>query len=383
VSPRLHTEKFQEAAQAQDTRVATIYLRGKTYWVRFRANGHHVRRSAHTSNKAEAAALLRRLLAEYAKKARGDMPRHRYEEAAGRFFAEATIRPGSLTVYRNGHKTFSPFAHGRYLDEINRRVLGDFVSARKFAGTSDSTIRSNLAFVSSLCAMAVRWGWLDTNPVTAFNKHSLKTTQQRTRFLAPSELDRLLAHTADHIRPAIILATETGVRKEELFSLTLSRIDLARREIVLDRTKSGMPRRVPLSDKAMSVIKDLLARRQLPDSPYLFAKADGTRFVDMKNGFDAARKRAGLRNVRWHDLRHTFASWFVQAGGDLYHLSRILGHASVQMTTRYSHLRTDDLHAELRRVAQKRTQEHEIGGGNRIQSDDWPDAETAGNGPRR
>jgi integrase len=213
--------------------------------------------------------------------------------------------------------------------------------------------------------MAVRWGWLDTNPVTAFNKRNLKTTRQRTRCLAPSELDQLLAHTADHIRPAIILATETGVRKEELFSLTLRRIDLARREIVLDRTKSGMPRRVPLSDKAMSVIKDLLARRRLPDSPYLFAKADGTRFVDMKNGFDAARKRAGLRNVRWHDLRHTFASWFVQAGGDLYHLSRILGHASVQMTTRYSHLRTDDLHAELRRVAQKRSQEHETVSGNR------------------
>jgi integrase/recombinase XerD len=132
---------------------------------------------------------------------------------------------------------------------------------------------------------------------------------------------------------------------------------------LLEVTKSGVPRRVPLSDKAISVIKDLLGQRRRSDSPHLFTKTDGTRFVDMKNGFDAARKRAGLNDVKWHDLRHTFASWFVQAGGDLYHLSRILGHASVQMTTRYSHLRTDDLHAELRRVAQKRSQEHEIGGG--------------------
>jgi integrase/recombinase XerD len=102
----------------------------------------------------------------------------------------------------------------------------------------------------------------------------------------------------------------------------------------------------------------------------------------MKNGFEAARKRAGLSDVRWHDLRHTFASWFVQAGGDLYHLSRILGHASVQMTTRYGHLRTDDLHAELRRVAQKRTQEHKIGNGRAVQTDRL-DAETAGTDPRR
>ncbi len=345
--------------------MATLYRRGKVYWVRFRANGHHVRRSAHTSNKAEAATLLRRLLAEYATKSRGDTPRFRYLEAVGRFFSEAGLKPGTLTVYRNGHKAFAPFVHDRYLDEIDRRTLGEFVSARKSSGISDSTIRSNLAYVSSLCAMATRWGWLGTNPVTSFNKRGLKTSRRRTRFLTPSELDRLLAVTSSHIRPAVILAVETGIRKEELFSLTLQRINLARREIVLDLTKSGLPRRVPLSDKAISVIKDLLAGRRAPESPYLFVKADGTRFVDMKNGFDAARQRAGLNNVRWHDLRHTFASWFVQAGGDLYHLSRILGHASLQMTTRYSHLRTDDLHAELRRVAQKRSQENEIGYGSR------------------
>jgi integrase/recombinase XerD len=339
--------------------MATVYRRGKVYWVRFRANGHHVRRSAHTSSKAEAAAFLRRLLAEYAHRARGDTPRHRYEEAMERFFSEATLKPGSLVAYRNGHKAFSRFAQGRYLDEIDRRVLGDFVSERKSAGISDGTIRSNLAFISSLCAMAVRWGWLGTNPVTTFNKRGLKTSRRRTRFLTPSELDRLLAVTATHIRPAIILATETGIRKEELFSLTLPHIDLIRREITLDLTKTGMPRRVPLSDKAISVIEDLLSPRPRPDSPYLFAKADGTRYVDMKNGFDAARKRAGLSSLRWHDLRHTFASWFVQDGGDLYHLSRILGHATIEMTARYGHLRTGDLHSELRRVAQNRTQEHE------------------------
>jgi integrase/recombinase XerD len=165
--------------------MATVYRRGKTYWVRFRANGHHVRRSAHTSNKAEAAALLRRLLAEYAAKARGDTPRFRYDQAVERFFAEATLKPGSLSVYQNGHKAFGPFAQGRYLGEIDRRVLADFVSARKSARVSDPTIRSNLAYVSSLCAMAVRWGWLGTNPVTAFNKRGLKTAGRRTRFLNP------------------------------------------------------------------------------------------------------------------------------------------------------------------------------------------------------
>jgi integrase/recombinase XerD len=302
--------------------------------------------------------FLQRLLAEHAAKARGDRPRHRYDEAAERFLSEASIRPRSRAVYRCCHKAFRSFTQDRYLDEIDRQVLGDFISRRKQAGVMDATIRRDLAFLSSLCAMAVRWGWLGTNPVTALNKRALKASRPRTRFLTPAELDQLLTATAEHIRPAIILALETGLRKEELFSLTLSGIDFTRREIRLDHTKSGLPRRVPLSDKAIATIKVLLGQPQRPSTPYLFAKADGSRFVDMKNGFVAACKRAGLTGFRWHDLRHTFASWFVQGGGDLYHLSRILGHATVQMTTRYSHLRTGDLHAELQRVAQNRTQEH-------------------------
>jgi integrase/recombinase XerD len=87
---------------------------------------------------------------------------------------------------------------------------------------------------------------------------------------------------------------------------------------------------------------------------------DGSRYADMKRGFNAACRRANVTDIRWHDLRHTFASWFVQSGGDLYLLFRILCHATVQMTTRYSHLRTRDLHAELRRVAQNRPQDNLI-----------------------
>ena len=88
----------------------------------------------------------------------------------------------------------------------------------------------------------------------------------------------------------------------------------------------------------------------------------GMRYGDMKKGFAAACRRARITGLRWHDLRHTFASWFVQAGGDLYHLSRILGHSSVQMTTRYGHLRTQDLHLALERAAQNRPQDRLMDG---------------------
>lgn len=134
----------------------------------------------------------------------------------------------------------------------------------------------------------------------------------------------------------------------------MSSIDLRRRELRLTVTKTGRPRQVPLSSRALETIKGLLERSR-PRSPYLFCKSDGSRIGDPKKAFAGACRRAGIEDFRFHDLRHTYASWWVQDGGDLYRLSRILGHTTLQTTSRYAHLRTDDLHEELERVARKRS----------------------------
>ena len=85
--------------------------------------------------------------------------------------------------------------------------------------------------------------------------------------------------------------------------------------------------------------------------PYVFANpTTGTRYVDIWQSFNQARQQAGLTDFRFHDLRHTFASWAVQSGMDLYTLSRILGHQSVKMTTRYAHLTTHELHKAVRKM---------------------------------
>jgi integrase/recombinase XerD len=131
------------------------------------------------------------------------------------------------------------------------------------------------------------------------------------------------------------LAVETGLRKEELFGLTVAALDLDRREIVLNQTKSGLPRRVPISQTATATIQALLTSKDRPrNAEYLFVHHDGTRYRDFKRAFNAARARARIIGFRWYDLRHTFASWWVQRGGDLYHLSRILGHATTQISSR-------------------------------------------------
>jgi integrase/recombinase XerD len=341
--------------------MAAVYKRGQVWWVRFRLNGVHVRRSAKTTRKTEAQAYLHRLLEEHSQGVRGEvLTRHLLAEAMDRFFEECTLKPGTIETYRFNSRTCTRLLGHLSLDEIDRRALADLVASRKRTGVSDATIRRDLAFLGAVFSMAVRWGWVDTSPVTAFNKRALKESRARTRFLTREEFGLLLGAASDDLKSILVLAVETGLRKEELLGLTVTSIDLRRRELHLANTKTNTPRRVPLSATALTTIRNLLEQQSRPRSPYLFCKADGRRIGNPRKAFEGACARAGLKDFRYHDLRHTFASWWVQDGGDLYRLSRILGHATLQMTARYGHLRTDDLHDELERVAQKRSQEHQI-----------------------
>lgn len=281
-------------------------------------------------------------------------PEHRLEEAFERFFAEARIKPGTRRSYRANAANWLRHFPGLPLAEVDRPLVTEFVSRRKREGVTDATIRRDIAFLSSVFAMAVMWGVVEENRVQRFNKRFLKEARPRTRFLTRGEYRRLIAAASPALRPLIALAVETGMRKEEMLGLRLSAIDLARREVHLEDTKNNKPRRVPLSDGAVAAIERVLGDPMRPRSSYLFCKPDGSRILCTKKGFAAACRRAGITDFRFHDLRHTFASWWVQNGGDLYKLSRILGHQTLQMSARYGHLRTDDLHEEIERVTRRR-----------------------------
>ena len=340
--------------------MATVYKRGNTWWVRFRHDGQHVRRSAKTTKKAEAQAFLVRLMDEYRSTGGKAVQRYMLTEAIEAFFEGSSLKASTLETYRFYSRSCIRLLGHLHLDEFDRKVLGAFIATRKRTGVADPTVRRDLAFLGSVFTAAIRRGWVDTSPVTALDKRALKESRPRIRFISRDEFTRLHDTASASLKPILVLAVETGMRKEELLSLRLPQIDLRRREVHLEITKTSSPRRVPLSVTAADTIRDLLERRDRPTSPFLFCKGDGSRIGDPKKGFNAACARAGLTDFRYHDLRHTFASWWVQEGGDLYRLSRILGHATLQMTTRYGHLRTEDLHEELERVAQRRSQDRRI-----------------------
>ena len=241
------------------------------------------------------------------------------------------------------------FGEDRYIDEVRKAHIAEFVGHLKKTGLKPPTIRRYLAILSSLFAFAERSGWLAQNPVTHFDKRSLPEALPRTRFLSQAEYRRLLASAEPHLRPLIEMAVETGMRMGELFGLRWEQVHLERREVRLVVTKSNRPRVIPLSDRAVAI---LVASPRIATSPYVFTNPQtGKRYRNLWQSFRKACSRAGITDFRWHDLRHTFASWHVQSGTDLYRVSRMLGHSTLQMSARYAHLATEHLHQAVRNMA--------------------------------
>jgi len=191
-----------------------------------------------------------------------------------------------------------------------------------------ASINRHMACLRHMFNLGIRWGLWDKNPVQGFKFYNEKRFR-RTRYLTNEEIGKLLSSLKSDARFAVLLTINTGVRRGELLNLTWSDVDLQARHIVLKETKSGEPRFVPLN----STVCDLLQSQKVKSGKVVKLGKSGLRFQ-----FEKAAKQAGLENFRFHDLRHTFASHLVMSGTDLMTVKELLGHKTLDMTMRYSHL---------------------------------------------
>ncbi|WP_170827091.1 tyrosine-type recombinase/integrase [Magnetovibrio blakemorei] len=308
--------------------------------------GKTVRKSARTMKKTEALQFLMREMDTYKRWVREGRRYHIVQEMIDKYRVEhmPSLKITTRKSYAGNIRQLSPhFAH-LDLEKISKGNITEFISARRRDGATSPTIRRDLSVFSSMLSCAVVWDWLDVNPVKNYDKRSIRENPPRIRYLTRGEYQRLVDAASDYMKPMITLAVQTGMRVGEILSLKWSRVDLQRREILLLETKSNRPRVIPLSDNAVTTLVTILRH---PTSDYVFHKEDGERYIRIVIGFRGAVRRAGIENFRFHDLRHTFASWAVQSGMDLYRLSRILGHSTMDMSTRYAHLATADLHRAI------------------------------------
>lgn len=265
------------------------------------------------------------------------------------------LKPKTIQNYETSLRAVAPLFSELSLDEIRTDQLKQLVRERRKT-VSDTSVKRDLAFVSSVFSHAI--GTMpqapETNPVLSFSKRHLKE-QARTRWLRPHEYDRLIESCQNPTQALVIkTATLTGMRHTELSSLRKGMINFQKKEVILDvdLTKNGKERVVPLCASLCFDLEQLCLRTP-GDLVFCYmhgATREWRSYQNFSNFWDGVRTRANLKDVRFHDLRHTFASWWVQANGDLLRLRDILGHSSLQMVQRYAHLNTGGHHAEINEV---------------------------------
>lgn len=140
---------------------------------------------------------------------------------------------------------------------------------------------------------------------------------------------------APHVRAICLVASHAGLRLSEIFNLRWRHIDFSSDLILIPDSKNGEPRYVPMDSALRSLLTNYPCR---PNTEFIFTNANGDRLRNIRTGFKNARARAGLNDLRFHDLRHSFASFWVSDGGNLYLLQNMLGHKTITMTQRYAHI---------------------------------------------
>jgi integrase len=236
-------------------------------------------------------------------------------------------------------RAVQPVLGTKRLTDIAPFDLERYRRTRKQAGKSDATINRELAFLRHVYSMAVTWGKAAENPVKKVR--FAREDNGRVRMLSPEEEVQLLANCGPQLKPLVIAALHTGFRASELLSLTWDEVDF-RRHVVTVRAayaKNGESRSVPMNKVLTEILRDV--RMVALATEQVFCNLRGKPYRSFRTAFERAVRIAGLVDFTFHDLRHTFASRLVMRGVDLPTVKDLLGHKTIAMTLRYTHLSSD------------------------------------------
>lgn len=327
--------------------MASVYKRGDKWWVRFQWRGQEIRKSARTTVKSEAREYLAHLQNQYRQIDTTGRQRVTFDAATVQYIQEHLSQKEVSTIgaYQQCLRVLSGEFSGQYLDEITRKKIASF-EAQQMQRVSPSTVKHYRAALSGIFKVALRHDWVDRNPCRDLD--AIKISNARYRFLTQSEWQTLKKALPEPLLSIAEISVLRGMRLGEILALKWSDIDNGRDEISLSKTKNGRPRVIPLEGAVDPIM------RQPGRSGYVFSNSKGRQMdvAYVSRRVNKIAREAGIEDFTFHDLRHTYASWYVQRGGDLYRLQLILGHLSPAMTQRYAHLRVDD----LREVTQNRAQ---------------------------
>jgi len=351
-----------------------IYKRGNVWWLRYAGPDGLTRyESAKTASFRDAQAILVDRKKEVQEGRDPTLVRkikyHTLKELRDQYLVWAERQRGyraKKSVVKLMYQEFGnlPLSH------FNTQLLDRYQSKGLKEGKAHATINRHIATIKHMFTKAVEWEMATEEVLKKVRRVKLlPENNRRLRYLSKVESQALVDACSPHLRPIVITALNTGMRKEEILSLEWEKnIDLKHGFILLQKTKNGDRREIPINEPLRESFQGLVRRL---DSPYTFVNRDGRRFKDVKRSFTSALKRAvlercygcklerrktdsqspgncpscgetlrrdGIKDFRFHDLRHTFASHLVMAGVDITTVKELLGHKTLAMTLRYAHL---------------------------------------------
>ena len=311
----------------------SLYKRGAIWWIRFTApNGERVRRSSETTDKVAAQELHDQLKAEAWRIARlGEKPEYTWEEAVVMWLKEKQHK-ASLEKDQSVLRWVDPYLRGKRLKDIDRELLRKIADIKAKEKTP-ATANRHMALIRAILRRAwLEWEWIDKVPKVPM----FKVSSKRIRWITREEAEKLLSHLPDHQAAMARFGLSTGLRQRNVCRLEWESVDMQRRccWIHADQAKARKPIAVPLNAEAMAVLSQQIGKHDT----YVFAFEGKPVWQVNTKAWRKALKKAGIEDFRWHDLRHTWASWHVQAGTPLNVLQEMGGWESAEMVRRYAHL---------------------------------------------
>lgn len=261
----------------------------------------------------------------------GEKPKRTWDEAALKWLTETAHKRSHLQDVKQV-AWLQQFFRGRLLSELTREVIAE-VGAIKLRDRTPATANRYLAMIRSILRRAAfEWEWIDRVPLIRLHKEP----KRRVRWISPEQVKALLAELPKHLADMVSFSLATGLRQRNVVDLEWSQVDLKRQVawIYADQAKGGRDIHVSLNGTAMVVLTKQLGKH--PDRVFTY-KGKPVYQVNTK-AWKSALKRAGIENFRWHDLRHTWASWLTQEGVPLNVIQEMGAWESAEMVRRYAHL---------------------------------------------
>lgn len=337
-----------------------LYRRGKVWWICFKGlDGKIIRETTGQTDLQEATKKLNERRMEVQK---GEEPilkidsNMRFTEFVGHYAEWAqhqrsfNSKLGFLEQLLNAFgnielRQFNTLMIERFQTERQNKGNNPATVNRPIApGNKPATVNRLIATLKHCFTKAHDWELVSEAVLKRVRKvKMLPENNRRLRYLTREEITKLLANCNAEIKPIVLTALNTGMRRTEILSLRWDMVDLENGFILLEITKNGDRREIPINQTLRATLEELFkgtkARPRRVDVPWVFHHtAKGKKYLDIKVSFKKALKKAGIRDFVFHDLRHCFASQLVMAGVDLTTIKELLGHKSLTMTLRYAHL---------------------------------------------